>query len=265
MTWVKTSDDFPEECWNLSDAAYRLHHEGLSWNNQKLLDGRISKDDVRRFAKQPDAVQELLDTGFWQDGGDAWLIVHHLEYQPTREQTVAYRAAQSANGKRGGRPRKNPLANPTAKPMAKPEPNPIVKPEGRDGTGPPSLPSSSTPSVLQPQGRWQPTDADLDTIARETRGDRAHARRAVALVESRARSPIRSLKFVMTALREDPDDFRAPRRNPTKDTRCPVRGHEGYHADHCVGCLIDARLTPPPGAAPEPAPPPEDRRLPNGD
>jgi hypothetical protein len=30
MTWTKTGDEFADECWTLSDAAYRLHHEGLT-------------------------------------------------------------------------------------------------------------------------------------------------------------------------------------------------------------------------------------------
>jgi hypothetical protein len=108
MTWTRTSDDFPDDCWTLSDAAYRLHHEGLSWSNRKLLDCVIPLDDVRRFARCPDAVDELLARGFWRvsEDGDAYVIVHHARYQRTRDAVLNQQQANRANGSRGGRPRK---------------------------------------------------------------------------------------------------------------------------------------------------------------
>jgi hypothetical protein len=109
MTWTKLSDDFGEDCWTLTDAAFRLHVEALMWSNAKLLDGRITKDDLRRFARDPDAantVTELLACGFWIDDGDAFVIVHHLLHQPTREQVIAFRQSRRENGRKGGRPRK---------------------------------------------------------------------------------------------------------------------------------------------------------------
>lgn len=108
MTWTKTSDDFSDDCWSLSDAAYRLHHEGLTWSNRKLLDCRIPRDDLRRFAKRPEAVDELLACGYWTDEGDHYLIRHHAGYQRTREQVVRLQERNQRNGKAGGRPRKTP-------------------------------------------------------------------------------------------------------------------------------------------------------------
>jgi hypothetical protein len=131
VTWTKLSDDFGEDCWALSDEAFRLHVEGLLWSNSKLLDCRIPKDDLRRFAKRPDALTELLDAGWWSDDGDGFVINHHSEKQPTRDQVIAFRQKQSANGRKGGRPRKRPAENPVANPQA----NPVEKPGGRDGTG----------------------------------------------------------------------------------------------------------------------------------
>jgi hypothetical protein len=131
MTWTKLSDDFGEDCWILSDAAFRLHVEGLLWSNSKLLDCRIPMDDLRRFAKHPDIVPELLERGIWVDDGDAYVIVHHAPHQPSREQVIAFRQSQSAKGKKGGRPRKPTLVKPTENPPAKP----VEKPSGRDGTG----------------------------------------------------------------------------------------------------------------------------------
>ncbi len=106
MSWAKLSDDFADDCWGLSDAALRLHVEGLTWSARKLLDCRIPHDDLRRFAKCPEAVQELVDVGWWSDDGGHYVIRHHANYQRTREEVLKQQAANAANGKRGGRPRR---------------------------------------------------------------------------------------------------------------------------------------------------------------
>jgi len=104
MTWTKFSDDFSDDCWTLSDAAFRLHVEGLVWSNRKLLDLELDKDEVRRWAKHPEAAEELLATGWWKDEGDHYLIVHHAAYQRDRDQVLAQQEANQKNGKKGGRP-----------------------------------------------------------------------------------------------------------------------------------------------------------------
>ena len=104
MTWAKLSDDFGDDCWSLSDAAFRLHVEGLLWSNRKLLDCRIPIDQVARFAKHPDALQELVLGGWWELDGDCAVIVHHSGYQRSAAAVIAQQRANAENGKRGGRP-----------------------------------------------------------------------------------------------------------------------------------------------------------------
>lgn len=87
MTWLKTSDDFPDDCARvgLSDAAYRTHHEGLSWVMRRETGGIVDERDIRRFAEttQPAAaVAELLAVGFWRKTVTGWLIVHGMADQP---------------------------------------------------------------------------------------------------------------------------------------------------------------------------------------
>lgn len=105
MTWTKLSDDFTDDCWTLSDAAYRLHSDALVWSNRKLLDCVIPKEDVPRFAKRPEAIQELLDGGYWSDAGPDYVIRHQARYQRTREAVIKQQEANAANGAKGGRPR----------------------------------------------------------------------------------------------------------------------------------------------------------------
>ena len=101
MTWTKISDDFADDCWTLSDAAFRLHSEGHIWSNRKLLDLRIPKDDLRRF-KNPEAIGELLAGGWWTDEGDHYLLVHHARYQRLREAVINQQTANKENRSKRG-------------------------------------------------------------------------------------------------------------------------------------------------------------------
>jgi len=107
MTWTKLSDDFTDDCWELSDGAHRLHIEALVWSNRKLLDCRISKKDMARWAKHPEPgfISELLNCGWWEDDDDAYVVVHHSGYQRTREQVLRQQTVNRAAGRRSGRER----------------------------------------------------------------------------------------------------------------------------------------------------------------
>lgn len=107
MTWTKLSDDYSDDCWTLSDAAFRLHTEALVWSNRKLLDCVIPADDLRRFAKNPEAAPELVDVGWWVLTDDGFYVIrHHATYQRTREAVLNQQSANATNGAKGGRPRK---------------------------------------------------------------------------------------------------------------------------------------------------------------
>lgn len=107
MTWTKLSDDYSDDCWTLSDAAFRLHTEALVWSNRKLLDCVIPADDLRRFAKNPEAAPELVNVGWWVLTDDGFYVIrHHATYQRTREAVLNQQSANATNGAKGGRPRK---------------------------------------------------------------------------------------------------------------------------------------------------------------
>jgi hypothetical protein len=106
VTWTKLSDDYSDECWDLSDAAFRLLTEMLLFSNRKLLDCVIPKDDMRRFAKRPDAITELVTGGWVTDEGAAYRVVFHSKYQATRESEIKRQNVARVNGSKGGRPPK---------------------------------------------------------------------------------------------------------------------------------------------------------------
>lgn len=137
MTWTKLSDDFADDCWTLSDEAFRLHTEGLVWSNRKLLNCRIPEDDVRRFARHPESVNELLAAGWWSYDGDAYVIRHHASYQRDKDDVLRQQENSRANGKKGGRPKRERWNEETQSltQVGNPVANPVMNLKGQDRTG----------------------------------------------------------------------------------------------------------------------------------
>lgn len=165
MTWTRLSDDFSDDCWTLSDAAFRLHVEALVWSNRKLLDCVLPKDDIRRWAKHPDAVEELVDVGWWIDNGDSYTIRHHAMYQRDREAVLKRQEANRRNGRRGGRPPGPGREHPPREPVEPPEETQSVSESlseskthrdgtGRDGTGLEEATTYQGELVSTPAASW---------------------------------------------------------------------------------------------------------------
>jgi hypothetical protein len=106
MTWTKLSDDYSDEAWPLTDAEFRLLTEFLVWSNRKLLDCRIPKEDVPRFAKRPEALPGLLAKGYIGEDGDCYVIHFHARYQRASEDVIKQQKVNAENGAKGGRPPK---------------------------------------------------------------------------------------------------------------------------------------------------------------
>jgi len=83
MTWTKTGSEFPDDAFNveLSDAAYRTHHEAITYLFKlERTDCYIRTDEVRRFAGSPHtdmAVTDLVSQGWWQVKGQGYEVVHN--------------------------------------------------------------------------------------------------------------------------------------------------------------------------------------------
>jgi len=95
VTWTKLGAEWPDEARNLSDAAYRLHIDALTYSNRLLTDLIVDKNDLRRFAyvSDPDAAaRELVATGWWEDRGTRWYIGGKFAgWQRSREQVETKR------------------------------------------------------------------------------------------------------------------------------------------------------------------------------
>lgn len=83
MTWVKTGTEFPDDALDveLSDAAYRTHHEAVTWLYKvERGDCYLSAAALRRFAGSPHAelaVTELVNHGWWRIHQQGYEVVHH--------------------------------------------------------------------------------------------------------------------------------------------------------------------------------------------
>lgn len=137
MTWLKTSDDFPDQCADLSDAAYRTHHEALSWAMRRENGGRIPYREVKRLAESDDAqraVMELVNLGFWEDDGGAYVVKHHMEHQPEPE-LIAKRRELSAERKRKSRLKQAGIGQVSQRDRTRDKVRDETRDAGRVGTG----------------------------------------------------------------------------------------------------------------------------------
>jgi hypothetical protein len=121
MTWTKLSDDFSDDCWKLSDAAFRLHVEALNWTMRKLTGELLVKDEMRLWPKHPEAAAELVERGYWRDEGDCYVIVHHMGYQREPEKVLAQQEVNRQNGRKGGRPRGSDIQQPETESLTQSE------------------------------------------------------------------------------------------------------------------------------------------------
>jgi len=85
MTWTRTGAEFPDDAYSdeLSDAAYRTHHEAITYLFKLERTGCfIRVDEVRRFAGSPladMAVTELVNLGWWRVKQQGYEVVKHSD------------------------------------------------------------------------------------------------------------------------------------------------------------------------------------------
>lgn len=102
MTWTRLSDDYADETWSLSDAGFRMMTELLCYTNRYLLNCVVPMEDIRRFAKNPEALGELVDGGWVDLQGKFVVIKYHAMFQRSREAVQNQQAANVKNRARRG-------------------------------------------------------------------------------------------------------------------------------------------------------------------
>jgi len=109
MAWAKFDDMFPwsRKVRRISDAAFRLHVSGIVSCARDLTDGIITQDDMDELPPMrglDKRLAELVDGGLWHVKGHrcgkcaqpptgAWVIHDYLDYNPTKADVDAEKAA----------------------------------------------------------------------------------------------------------------------------------------------------------------------------
>lgn len=108
MPFLRVDDSLPDhrKYRRLSDAALGLWVRGSCYANRYLTDGHLDVDfvevELQTGARQRLA-EELVSRGIWEVTDTGYLIHDHLDYNPSREETEAKRAARAAAGRAGGK------------------------------------------------------------------------------------------------------------------------------------------------------------------
>lgn len=95
MTWFKVDDGFAfhPKALSLTPAAGWLWVRAGAWSAAQLTNGRIPAGMVVAFGATVREAEDLVAAGLWKPDGSDWLFHDWLDYQPSREQVEAERAA----------------------------------------------------------------------------------------------------------------------------------------------------------------------------
>jgi len=104
--WFRVDDSFYDhpKAVGLSDNAVALWTRTGAWSGKQLTDGLVPLAMVEQFARGADAAKvvaaELMDHRLWEPGADAIQFHDWADYNPTREQVLARRAADTKRRRR---------------------------------------------------------------------------------------------------------------------------------------------------------------------
>lgn len=109
MPWVRFDDQFPyhRKVARLSDQAFRLHVSAIFWSALNLTDGWVPAESIPDTApglrRLEGLAAELVARDVWHAAEhickdcimppDGWIIHDYLEFQPSKAQVEAERAA----------------------------------------------------------------------------------------------------------------------------------------------------------------------------
>lgn len=236
MTWFKVDDALAthDKVLAAGNAAMGLWVRAGAWSAQHLTDGFVPLHAVRLLGSVGQA-KSLVAAGLWHevDGGYSFHEWH--DYQPTRERVEKTREARREAGKIGGqksgRARSKPEANCLDDASTLSNPRPV-----------PSRPGLSVVTSLgqSPSALGALTDEDWQRIEAATRGPNAHARKVAEDVLSKSAGEVSNpRRYILRAIKNEPELYRYRRGNPTRETECSE--HAGEWADNCRQCALERR------------------------
>ena len=102
VSWVKLDDGFfgNPKTGPLSKGAKLLYLAGLTYCAKRLTDGKIDARGVKVVRALAEAgakaVAELEKTGRWEKNGSGYIVHDYLDYNPSREESLAQREFNTA-------------------------------------------------------------------------------------------------------------------------------------------------------------------------
>lgn len=174
MTWFKVDDGFwshPKTA-TLSDAAVALWVRAGAYSCQHLTDGLIVRP-VLRMVGTVEAAGELVEAGLWLHHPDGWVFHDWSDYQPTKADVEADRAAARERMRERRRNKQGKFAGSSPEQPANVREKFEVRsptPTRPDPTRP--SPSKDGESVAAKRGSrltagWMPQQATIDKIRTE--------------------------------------------------------------------------------------------------
>lgn len=260
MPWLKVDDGFESHPKvKTIPRNKRLRAVGLwtlagSWSARTLTDGHIGPHMLDEFGATKADASQLVAARLWHTTGhdcgvcpqpeeNGGYVFHEWhEYQPTREKVEAERAEARERMRRvrGGsssedvRPNTDRTSGEVQECSRRPS-RPVPS-QSRPG---PDLAvvttSSQSPSALDAL-----TDDDWEKIEQATRGPRSHARKVADDVLSKSAGDVTNpRRYILRAVKNEPELYRFHRGNPTRDQEC--RTHAGEWGDNCRMCAAEAK------------------------
>jgi hypothetical protein len=165
MAWLKLGDEYPAQTKGLSDAAYRLHTNGLSWVMKHETDGLIERADlpmIYRSRRRNAALAELVAADYWRnEDGKLLRIVHGMDSQPSPDELVRRRELATSRSRSWRRKRLG-LDTPQRTPPAESSSRDAVRDASRHALrdAHPSRPGPTRPVKGQGPGHQRPPDTD---------------------------------------------------------------------------------------------------------
>jgi hypothetical protein len=94
MPWFRLEDSFANnpKVTKAGNAATGLWVRCGTYSAQYLTDGHIPHDVARGYGRHRE-IDALLDAEMWIENGTGFLIPDYLEYNPSKKQVLAERAA----------------------------------------------------------------------------------------------------------------------------------------------------------------------------